>query len=202
MKKVFTTGQVAKVCKVAPRTVSKWFDSGRLRGYRIPGSQHRRIPREHLVRFVKEHDISIAIEALEAEEAGENAILIINLSGQDLPKEVTDDLQLEQDGCGAFKCTEVRDTFTAGQLFEEQEWAVVLVILRTAAEGERLIPILKAHQVPAVILQTLSPSLADDLIPLFKARGVPGADALVSALDSEWPGGNGQKKEVSSTTRR
>ena len=28
--KVFTTGQVAKICKVAPRTVSKWFDSGRL----------------------------------------------------------------------------------------------------------------------------------------------------------------------------
>src|SRR5688500_20234088 len=25
--KVFTTGQVAKICKVAPRTVSKWFDS-------------------------------------------------------------------------------------------------------------------------------------------------------------------------------
>ena len=47
MKKVFTTGQVAKICKVAPRTVSKWFDSGRLPGaYRIPGSQDRRIPRE------------------------------------------------------------------------------------------------------------------------------------------------------------
>ena len=45
--KVFTTGQVAKICKVAPRTVSKWFDSGRLRGYRIPGSQDRRIPREY-----------------------------------------------------------------------------------------------------------------------------------------------------------
>ncbi len=55
MKKVFTTGQVAKICKVAPRTVSKWFDSGRLKGYRIPGSQDRRIPREHLIRFLKEH---------------------------------------------------------------------------------------------------------------------------------------------------
>ena len=53
MKKVFTTGQVAKICKVAPRTVSKWFDSGRLRGYRIPGSLDRRIPREQLVRFLK-----------------------------------------------------------------------------------------------------------------------------------------------------
>src|SRR5471030_3337809 len=60
MKKVFTTGQVAKICKVAPRTVSKWFDSGRLRGYRIPGSQDRRIPREQLIRFLKEHEIGRA----------------------------------------------------------------------------------------------------------------------------------------------
>src|SRR6187399_143169 len=57
--KVFTTGQVAKICKVAPRTVSKWFDSGRLRGYRIPGSQDRRIPRDHLIRFLKEHGMPL-----------------------------------------------------------------------------------------------------------------------------------------------
>lgn len=59
MKTIFTTGQVAKICKVAPRTVSKWFDSGRLRGYRVPGSQDRRIPREFLVRFLKEHGMPL-----------------------------------------------------------------------------------------------------------------------------------------------
>lgn len=58
-KKVFTTGDVAKICKVTPRTVSKWFDSGRLRGYRIPGSQDRRIPREYLIRFLKENGMEI-----------------------------------------------------------------------------------------------------------------------------------------------
>jgi excisionase family DNA binding protein len=73
MKKVFTTGQVAKICKVAPRTVSKWFDSGRLRGYRIPGSQDRRIPREHLIRFLKEHNMPLG----ELEEEGWHKILII-----------------------------------------------------------------------------------------------------------------------------
>ncbi|GHT17988.1 hypothetical protein FACS1894189_4990 [Planctomycetales bacterium] len=57
--KVFTTGQVAKFCKVAPRTVSKWFDSGRLKGYRIPGSQDRRIPREYLIKFLKEHGMPL-----------------------------------------------------------------------------------------------------------------------------------------------
>ena len=57
--KVFTTGQVAKICKVAPRTVSKWFDSGRLKGDRIPGSQDRRIPREYLIKFLKEHGMPL-----------------------------------------------------------------------------------------------------------------------------------------------
>jgi two-component system, OmpR family, response regulator RpaA len=73
MKKVFTTGQVAKICKVAPRTVSKWFDSGRLRGYRIPGSQDRRIPREALIRFLKEYGMPLG----ELEEEGWHKVLII-----------------------------------------------------------------------------------------------------------------------------
>ncbi|QDU64857.1 Response regulator MprA [Planctomycetes bacterium Pan216] len=73
MKKVFTTGQVAKICKVAPRTVSKWFDSGRLVGYRIPGSQDRRIPREHLIRFLKEHQMPLG----ELEEESMSKLLII-----------------------------------------------------------------------------------------------------------------------------
>ena len=73
IKMVFTTGQVAKICKVAPRTVSKWFDTGKLRGYRIPGSQDRRIPREHLIKFLKEHGMPLG----ELEEEGLHKILII-----------------------------------------------------------------------------------------------------------------------------
>ena len=56
-KDVLTTGEVAKICNVAPRTVSKWFDTGQLKGYRIPGSKDRRIPVSQLVRFMKEHGI-------------------------------------------------------------------------------------------------------------------------------------------------
>ena len=56
-KDVLTTGEVAKICNVAPRTVSKWFDSGQLRGYRIPGSKDRRIPMSALIRFMKSHGI-------------------------------------------------------------------------------------------------------------------------------------------------
>lgn len=56
-KDVLTTGEVAAICKVAPRTVSKWFDSGRLKGYRIPGSKDRRIPLDQLIRFMRAHNI-------------------------------------------------------------------------------------------------------------------------------------------------
>ncbi|MCD4699387.1 MAG: helix-turn-helix domain-containing protein [Phycisphaerae bacterium] len=59
-KEVLTTGEVAKICCVAPRTVSKWFDTGRLRGYRIPGSRDRRIPLTQLIRFMKDHDMPLS----------------------------------------------------------------------------------------------------------------------------------------------
>ncbi len=58
-KNVLTTGEVAKICNVAPRTVSKWFDKGQLKGYRIPGSKDRRIPVNELVRFMKMHNMPI-----------------------------------------------------------------------------------------------------------------------------------------------
>ena len=58
-KDVLTTGEVARICNVAPRTVSKWFDSGTLAGYRIPGSKDRRIPLNQLVKFMKQHGIPL-----------------------------------------------------------------------------------------------------------------------------------------------
>lgn len=62
-KEVLTTGEVAKICHVAPRTVSKWFDTGKLRGYRIPGSRDRRIPLSQLLAFMRAH--GIPLEALD-----------------------------------------------------------------------------------------------------------------------------------------
>jgi excisionase family DNA binding protein len=58
-KNVLTTGDVAKICNVAPRTVSKWFDSGQLKGYRIPGSKDRRIPVNELIRFMKQNNMPV-----------------------------------------------------------------------------------------------------------------------------------------------
>jgi len=58
-KKIFTTGEAAKVCKVSQQTIIRCFDSGRLSGFRVPGSRFRRIPREELIRFMRKNDIPL-----------------------------------------------------------------------------------------------------------------------------------------------
>ncbi len=75
-KDVLTTGDVAKICHVAPRTVSKWFDSGQLKGYRIPGSKDRRIPVSELIRFMKVHNIPA-----DTLPAGKLRVLVVDSDG-------------------------------------------------------------------------------------------------------------------------
>lgn len=58
-KEVLTTGDVARICSVTIRTVIKWFESGDLVGYKIPGSKDRRIPRENLLEFMRRHGIPV-----------------------------------------------------------------------------------------------------------------------------------------------
>ncbi|MEM1213090.1 MAG: response regulator [Planctomycetota bacterium] len=72
-KDILTTGEVAKICNVAPRTVSKWFDSGQLKGYRIPGSKDRRIPMGNLIKFMKDHNIP-----LDGVQSGSTRVLIVD----------------------------------------------------------------------------------------------------------------------------
>ena len=104
MRTIFTTGQVAKICKVAPRTVSKWFDSGRLRGYRIPGSQDRRIPREHLIRFLKEHGMPLG----ELEDEAMGKLLVVGADAN------TKGGLFEMLGDGEFKIETAASGFEAG----------------------------------------------------------------------------------------
>ena len=61
---IFTSGQAARACRVAPRTISKWFDSGQLQGYRMPGSADRRIPRDQFVKFLEANGMAAALAAI------------------------------------------------------------------------------------------------------------------------------------------
>lgn len=70
---ILTTGQVARICKVVPKTVCKWVDAGLLpESYRIPGGEDRRIPRGALLRFLGTHNMPTH----ELEEAMHNRMLL------------------------------------------------------------------------------------------------------------------------------
>src|SRR4029079_16557999 len=43
--------------KCSPPPIIHCFDSGRLKGFRVPGSRFRRIPREALIAFMRDNNI-------------------------------------------------------------------------------------------------------------------------------------------------
>ena len=73
MKDLFTTGEAAEICRVSQQTIIRCFDSGRLRGFRVPGSKFRRIPRQNLVKFMR--DNSIPLDNL---DSGRKKVLIVD----------------------------------------------------------------------------------------------------------------------------
>lgn len=72
-KKVFTTGEAASVCRVSQQTIIRCFDNGRLHGFRVPGSKFRRIPRDELLRFMRENGIPT-----DALEGSRRRVLIVD----------------------------------------------------------------------------------------------------------------------------
>ncbi len=73
-KQVFTTGEAAKICNVSQQTIIRCFDSGRLQGFKVPGSRFRRIPRAELVRFMHLNGIDASTM-----ESGPAHILVIGI---------------------------------------------------------------------------------------------------------------------------
>jgi two-component system, OmpR family, response regulator len=72
-KRIFTTGEAAAICKVSQQTIIRCFDSGRLTGFRVPGSKFRRIPRDELIRFMKANGIPVDLL-----EGGRKRVLVVD----------------------------------------------------------------------------------------------------------------------------
>lgn len=127
-KDVLTTGEVARICKVAPRTVTKWFDSGQLRGYRIPGSKDRRIPVNQLVRFMKANNMPLEgmlhftkTRVLIVDDEAEIVEMLRDL----LSREANYEVQVSQNG------------FEAGVLAERMKPHVILLDIHLGAVDGR-----------------------------------------------------------------
>ncbi|MDG2206579.1 MAG: response regulator [Pirellulales bacterium] len=109
MKTVFTTGEAAKICKVSQQTVIRCFDSGQLKGFRVPGSRFRRIPREHLFAFMRENGIPT-----DALESGKRKILVVD-DDVELVELITDVLDRD----GRFEVRSVNNGFDAGMMVKD-----------------------------------------------------------------------------------
>jgi excisionase family DNA binding protein len=126
MKTVFTTGEAAKICKVSQQTIIRCFDSGQLKGFRVPGSRFRRIPRDQLYAFMK--DNGIPTDAL---ESGKRKVLIVD-DDVDLVDLLVD--VFERDG--RFDIRTANNGFDAGMLVKEfQPDLVVLDVMLPDING-------------------------------------------------------------------
>ncbi len=117
MKTVFTTGEAAKVCNVSQQTIIRCFDSGQLKGFRVPGSRFRRIPRDVLYRFMK--DNGIPTDAL---ESGRRRALIV-----DDDEELVELIRDVFDADGRFDVRVANNGFDAGKLVKEYNPDIIVL---------------------------------------------------------------------------
>ena len=117
MKTVFTTGEAAKICKVSQQTIIRCFDSGQLRGFRVPGSRFRRIPRDILFRFMKENGIPT-----DALESGRRKALIVD-DDEELVELIRDALEAD----GRFEIRVANNGFDAGMMVKEYHPDIIVL---------------------------------------------------------------------------
>ena len=103
-KTVFTTGEAAKICKVSQQTIIRCFDNGSLKGFRVPGSRFRRIPREQLYAFMRDNNIPT-----DALESGKRKVLVVD----------DDEDVVAFAGDGRFDVRTANNGFDAGMLVKE-----------------------------------------------------------------------------------
>ncbi len=116
-KQVFTTGEAAEICKVSQQTIIRCFDSGRLTGFRVPGSRFRRIPRKDLLQFMKANDIPT-----DALESTKRRVLVVDDDEQII--ELFLDVLSRDD---RFEVKSARTGYDAGMLTEQFRPHLVLL---------------------------------------------------------------------------
>ncbi len=160
MKTVYTTGEAAEICKVSQQTIIRCFDSGRLKGFRVPGSRFRRIPRDALIAFMRDNNIPV-----DALDSGKTRIMVVD----DDPEivELFVDV-LERDG--RFEVKTASTGYDAGVL--TQEFMPDLVIL------DYMLPDINGN----VVCQTIRKNPNFEHIKIIIVSGVVNQDEINDLL--------------------
>ena len=173
MKTVFTTGEAAKVCKVSQQTIIRCFDSGQLKGFRVPGSRFRRIPRESLYRFMKENGIPT-----DALESGRRGILVVD-DDQAVVDLITDVLASDN----RFETRVVNNGFGAGMTAKEYHPdLIILDVMLPDINGKAVCELIRADPTMQDIkIICISGMVEEDKIQELKNAGAD--DFLHKPLD-------------------
>src|ERR1700741_2088772 len=163
MKTVFTTGEAAKICKVSQQTIIRCFDNGQLKGFRVPGSRFRRIPREMLYKFMK--DNGIPTDAL---ESGKRKVLLVD-DDTELVELMTK--VLEEDG--RFEVRVAQTGFDAGMMVKEyRPDLIVLDVMLPDINGKEVCQRVRADSnLEEVRILCISGMIEDDKIQELQRSG-------------------------------
>jgi excisionase family DNA binding protein len=162
-KTVFTTGEAAKICKVSQQTIIRCFDSGQLKGFRVPGSRFRRIPREQLFAFMR--DNGIPTDAL---ESGKRKVLIVD-DDEELVELIEDVLVRD----GRFEVKTVNNGFDAGMMVKDyRPDIIVLDVMLPDINGKEVCQRVRSDKsMDDVRIVCISGMVEEDKVGELKAAG-------------------------------
>ncbi len=155
--------EAAKICKVSQQTIIRCFDNGTLKGFRVPGSRFRRIPRDQLFSFMK--DNGIPTDAL---ESGKKKMLIVD-DDQDLVDLLQDAFARD----GRFEIRTANNGFDAGmQVKEFRPDAVILDVMLPDINGREVCQRVRSDKtLDSVKIVCISGMVEQDKIADLKAAG-------------------------------
>jgi excisionase family DNA binding protein len=162
-KTVFTTGEAAKICKVSQQTIIRCFDNGSLKGFRVPGSRFRRIPRDQLYSFMR--DNGIPTDAL---ESGKKKLLIVD-DDQDLVELISEGFARD----GRFDIRSVNNGFDAGMGVREfRPDLVILDVMLPDINGKEVCQRVRSDSaLDMVKILCISGMVEQDKVTELKAAG-------------------------------
>jgi excisionase family DNA binding protein len=162
-KTVFTTGEAARICKVSQQTIIRCFDNGTLKGFRVPGSRFRRIPRDQLFHFMKENGIPT-----DALESGKRKVLIVD-DDEQLVELMVDVFERDK----RFEIRTANNGFDAGMFVKEfRPDLVVLDVMLPDINGKEVCQRVRADSsLEAVKIICISGMVEQDKVADLKEAG-------------------------------
>lgn len=155
MIKTLTPGEIAKLCDVHQRTVSRWIASGKLKGHQLPGRGDYRVVEDDFIAFAQEHKLPI-----NTAESRRPTILVVD---DEAP--VRRALKRVFDQAG-YNVVEAENSFAAGALLERTRPALItLDLMMPGIRVEQVFDFLRTQtnltDIPVVVISAAPESILD-----------------------------------------